>query len=126
MNDYECFCDYEPAEFYSKSEPCARKAHKCCECGKAIQPGEKYEYVRGKWDGHMDFFKTCSRCTALRDHLAAHAKCFCWAHGNLLDDIRETVSSLPYEAVGSGLLFELGRLAVAIKRAPAVAQGAKP
>lgn len=116
----ECFCDYEPAEFYAKSEPKARKERRCCECGKAIQVGQRYEYVRGKWDGEMSFFKTCCRCVALRDHLQAHAKCFCWAHGNLLSDIRGTVEELPIEAVGSGLLFELGRLAVAIKRAPPV------
>jgi len=118
---YDCYCDYDPPEFYNKSEHTARKAHKCKECGKAIQPGQRYEYVRGKWDGCMDFFKTCARCKALRDHLAAHVRCFCWAHGNMLDDARTTVEHLPPEAVGSGLLFELGRLAVAIRRAPRMA-----
>jgi len=113
-----CFCDYEPAEFYCKTEYTARKEHKCAECGRAVEPGQRYEKVVGKWDGRLGFFKTCSRCTALREHLSAHVSCFCWAHGHLLEDIREEVRYLPAEAYGSGLLFELGRMAVAIRRAP--------
>ena len=115
---YDCFCDYEAPAFYSKVEYSARKEHQCEECGKSIQAGERYERVTGKWDGRMDFFKTCSRCTALRDHLKAHVRCFCWAHGSLLENIRTEIDNLPAEAYGSGLLFELGRMAVAIKRAP--------
>lgn len=115
---YECFCDYEAPAFYSKVEYSARKEHQCEECGRAIRTGERYERVSGKWDGRLDVFKTCCRCTALRDHLTAHVRCFCWAHSNLLDDIREEVHNLPPEAYGSGLLFELGRMAVAIRRAP--------
>lgn len=114
----ECFCDYEPADFYSKATHAARKQHQCCECGRAIQAGETYEKVVGKWDGSVGVFKTCSRCTALREHIQAHVPCFCWAHGNLLSDCREEVYHLPREADGSGLRFELGRLAVAIRRAP--------
>jgi hypothetical protein len=117
-DDYACSCDYEPAEFYHKKDRKARKAHKCEECGSAIKPGQRYEHVFGKWDGRLDSFKTCERCIALRDHLAAHVRCFCWAHGNMLEDARNEVENLPHEAVGTGLLFELGRLAVAIKRAP--------
>ncbi len=113
-----CFCDYEPAEFYCKTDYTARKQHQCAECGRVIAAGQRYEKVVAKWDGSLSFFKTCSRCVALREHLAAHVSCFCWAHGNLLDDIREEVMHLPAEACGSGLLFELGRLAVVIRRAP--------
>ncbi|GAA6121494.1 hypothetical protein [Acidovorax sp. FG27] len=115
-----CYCDYDPAEFYSVSVPTARKAHRCDECGRAISPGETYERVIGKWDGSVSVFKTCRRCTALRDHLKAHVPCFCWAHGNLLGDACEEWSNgLSTDAAGSGLMFELGRMAVAIKRAPA-------
>lgn len=114
----ECFCDYDPATFYSRREPKARKLHQCEECGRAIQAGEQYEKVVGKWDGDVSTFKTCSRCTALRDHIKAHVPCFCWAHGNLLQDCRDEVSHLPAAADGTGLYFEIGRLAVAIRRAP--------
>lgn len=114
-----CFCDYDPAEFYSATTPTARKAHRCDECGHAISQGESYERVGAKWDGSLTVFKTCARCTALRQHLKVHAPCFCWAHGNLLDDARETWQHIERDAAGSGLMFELGRMAVAIKRAPA-------
>lgn len=114
----DCFCDYEGPEFYSQRTKTARVLHRCCECDHAIQPGEKYEFVAGKWGGYFNTHKTCNRCVSLRDHVAAHVRCFCFAHENLLDDVRETVRYLPSEAIGSGLLFELGRMAVAIKRAP--------
>lgn len=121
----DCFCDDNvvPA-FYDKTTPRARKAHRCDECGAAIQLGEKYESVKGKWDGDFLFFKTCSRCTALREHVAAHVPCACLSHGALLDDVRDAVQNLPPAACGTGLLFEIGRLAVAIKRAPRQLQGA--
>lgn len=123
MPDRECFCDYEPAEFYHQATHTARKVHRCAECARAIQPGERYERVRAKWDGTVDTVRTCCRCTALRDHLAAHVPCFCWAHHSLLDDIRNEIEALPAEAYGTGLFFELGRLAVAVKRAPLVTIG---
>lgn len=114
-----CFCDYEPASFYSVATPKARKAHRCDECGHAISPGENYERVGAKWEGMVDTFKTCHRCIALRQHLKAHAPCFCWAHGNLLGDAQDTWEHIAHDAAGTGLMFELGRMAVAIKRAPA-------
>ena len=113
-----CFCDYETPEFYDRRQHAARMPHKCSECGKRIAPGESYERAIGKWDGDVGVFKTCCRCVALRECIKAHVPCFCWAHGNLLEDCRSEVDNLPAEAYGTGLLFELGRLAVAIRRAP--------
>lgn len=40
-------------EFYSYSEPVARKQHVCCECYAPILPGEKHFAYRGKWDGDL-------------------------------------------------------------------------
>ncbi|KAF1071996.1 hypothetical protein [Variovorax sp.] len=113
-----CFCDYEPAAFYCATEYTARKEHRCHECGRAIEPGQRYEKAAAKWEGSVSSYKTCSRCVALREHLKAHVSCFCWAHGNMLDDVCNAVQELPLEVRGSGLLFELGRLGVAIRRAP--------
>lgn len=115
---YDCYCDYERPEFYERIQHTARKPHKCEECGCAIQSGEKYERAAGKWDGRFDVFKTCCRCLALREHIAAHVPCFCWSHGGMLEDARNEVENLPHEAIGSGLFFELGRMAIAIRRAP--------
>jgi len=62
----DCFCDYEPPEFYNKYSLRARKVHRCEECGGEIRAGEKYEYVSGKWCGDFSTFKTCERCADLR------------------------------------------------------------
>lgn len=44
----------------------ARKPHKCYECGRAIEPGERYEVASGIWDGRPDRFKTCPDCLSVR------------------------------------------------------------
>jgi len=114
----DCYCEYEEPQFFSKATHKARAQHRCDECYRTIVPGERYERVRGVWDGTFSMYKMCPRCIALRDHLAAHVPCFCWPFTGLLENARETIRSLPREAHGSGFLFELGRMAVAIKRTP--------
>ena len=108
-----CYCDYEPAEFYHQETRKAKKEHKCSECGRAIDAGESYQHVRGKWDGDVGTFKTCPRCLALKDWVAAHVPCFCWAHGNIIEDAIETAAS--YREV-PGFLFGAYRRQVAIRR----------
>jgi hypothetical protein len=49
----------------------AAKEHVCCECGVAIKPGERYEYMRGLWDNNgWTTFRTCAICREIRDHFA--------------------------------------------------------
>lgn len=55
--------------FISESYPVARKKHKCCECGRSIPKGEKYEYVRGCWDGYFSTYRTCLDCESIRKAL---------------------------------------------------------
>jgi hypothetical protein len=43
----------------------ARKIHRCSECGREIQPGERYEYVRG-------LYSDCSTCVEVRKHVFCH------------------------------------------------------
>jgi len=45
----------------------ARKKHVCFECLEDIQAGEKYEYVKGLWDGSYSIYKTCIDCKSIRD-----------------------------------------------------------
>lgn len=62
-----CSIDVESyPEFSITKVITARKAHKCCECHKEINPGEKYEMVVGKWEGEMSRFKTCIPCSSIR------------------------------------------------------------
>lgn len=47
----------EVPEFYSEVCRTARRQHICCETRRAIQPGELYWYISGKWDGRMGVYK---------------------------------------------------------------------
>ena len=82
-----CHCDVNQATVYWPSRPVARKTHRCYECGRQIRPGERYERVRGIWSDGPATFCTCVWCLAQRDRIEAAAECFCWEHGNLLDNI---------------------------------------
>ncbi len=105
-----CACDYDPPSFYSRDVRRARKQHKCFECGGAIFPGDKYEYVSGKWDWFSEFH-TCSRCSDLRTWVTNNLPCFCWAHGNMLEDAREAVEDAHFRARDEvkGIRFGLAR-----------------
>ena len=111
----ECVCDYDPASVYEAVDRIARKQHRCYECGRPIWPGEAYEKVFGIWyDEGPQTFKTCVRCLALREFVQSNVKCFCWAHGNVIDDALETARH--YHEQGNGLLFGAYRRYVAIQR----------
>lgn len=114
---YDCFCDYDAPAFYNRTTPKARKAHKCYECGGPILPGETYESVTGKWD-YVDTFKTCEHCVNLRTWVKNNVPCVCWAHGNLHEDLRETVNEAWYRAgaEAAGLRFGFLRRMVAIDK----------
>lgn len=114
----DCYCDYDPPEFFSSSTPRARRAHKCYECSGAITPGERYERAAGKWDGYFSTFVTCERCYNIRTWVQNNLPCFCWAYGNVIDDaieaVREAAFGAPAET--AGLRFGLGRLLVKLRR----------
>ena len=104
-----CYCDFDGPEFVSITRPIARKSHKCCECGCAIDKGDRYEYVAGKWEGYLDTFKICVHCLVIRDHIDAGAECFCWAYGGLFEGIREWIDYQAY-TFKPGYLFGVLRL----------------
>jgi hypothetical protein len=101
---YDCACDYDAPEFYHREIRRARKPHKCAECSGPIPVGQQYEYVRGKWEGYVDNFKTCERCVDLRTWVKNNVPCLCWAHGNTIEDCQEAVFEAahraPQETVG--------------------------
>lgn len=112
----ECVCDSYSWP-YSAALRTARKEHGCYECGRKIQPGERYEYVWGVCEGEAFVSKTCPRCLALREWVTAHVPCFCWAHGHIIEDAENTVEEYAHEA--PGLRFGLLRHKVLIGRGPA-------
>lgn len=97
----ECYCDYgESPDVYSTSEHRARLQHRCYECGSPILPGERYERTAMLYEGSWDIAKTCHRCLDLRVYVQAHAPCFCWLHGSMLDDAAEVINEYGRESFG--------------------------
>jgi hypothetical protein len=117
----DCFCDYDPPRFYVATMPRAKKAHRCDECGGAIACGQTYENVSGFWE-FFNTFKTCQRCVDLRTWVGNNVPCFCWAHGNLEEDMRETINEAARRAPDEtrGLRFGFLRRIVLRNRAIAV------
>lgn len=111
MTAIDCFCDYNPPTFYDRVVRTARKVHQCYECGGKIAVGEKYENVAGLWEGSFSVFKTCERCVDIRTWVKNSVPCFCWAHGNMTEDAKETVEEAAYRAPQEtvGLRFGLLR-----------------
>lgn len=114
---YGCYCDYDSYStiYEATIVKAARKEHECYECRRRILPGESYESVFAVTDGEASTTKTCSHCLALREWVKAHVPCFCWAHGNVMEDAIETARGYAHEA--PGLLFGAYRRQVAIRRA---------
>jgi hypothetical protein len=79
--------DLDPPDFLFSKTVVARKVYKCCECGEPIEPGQKYQRVRGKWDEKLDEFKSCLSCAEIREAFS----CDGWIYGNLWENITETM-----------------------------------
>jgi hypothetical protein len=83
--------DYDPPDVYWLKWVKARKEHACCECKRTIAPGERYEYVSGKWDGRMGAFHTCAECSDIATSLACDGDRM---HGGLweaMDEVGDTI-----------------------------------
>jgi hypothetical protein len=63
----DIFASENGPDVISIDNPIARKQHYCCECGDKIIKGEKYELVKGCWEGSWLRFKTCMFCVKLRE-----------------------------------------------------------
>lgn len=110
---YDCYCDYDMPSWISSRRVKARKVHKCYECRAPILAGESYEYVSGKWDDFRDFH-TCERCLELRQWATISVPCFCWAYGDLHNNVQEMVEQIAPTI--PGFFMEYGRRMIAIRR----------
>lgn len=119
----DCYCDYDRPSVYSSKIVRAKKEYQCCECFKPIRVGERHEYAFGVHDGDTYQPRTCLGCVNIRQFVSINIPCFCWAHGNLIEDAKNIVEAAYHEAPDEvrGLAFGLGRLLVASKRARAAA-----
>lgn len=65
----------------------AKKEHRCKECKRTIEPGERYSYETFHWDGEFHVHKTCEHCIVVRDWL--QAECGGWLFGGVEEDFDE-------------------------------------
>ncbi len=80
---FSCGCDEGPEWLRAKTVR-AMKQHRCCECGDRINVGDVHEYVVGKWDKTISQFRTCERCSDLRQ--AYVDLDYCFHYGTLWED----------------------------------------
>lgn len=100
MSDHSCDCGGEYPDVGRTEMRIARKQHKCYECSKAIQKDERYEFNTQLYDSHWSVAKTCCRCLAVREYVEAHAPCFCWMYGSMLDDAKAVIEEHGHESAG--------------------------
>lgn len=96
----DCSCDIldgldegESPEFFEEKEIAAKTPHKCGECGREINKGEKYLRAVGKWDGVISTYKTCSDCKSIREQFFCKSGDF----GYIFYDLREYISEVDGE-----------------------------
>lgn len=122
----DCFCDYDPAEFYHQEIRKAHKLHKCDECAGFIAIGEQYEHVRGKWEGSIDTYDTCQRCFDIWQWTKNNVPCLCWAHGNRIEDCRSAIEEATWRADEETKGLRFGFLRRLVKRDKFNAQRSLP
>ena len=86
----------------------ARTAHACGECDRQIQPGERYRYDTGLYEGSWNCHCTCEHCSVAMKWLSVN--CGGWMFGGVLLDIEEHPPEYPE------LAFGLLRLVVGMRR----------
>lgn len=116
---YDCYCDYDAPSVFSSKTVAARKPHRCDECPRVIQPGERYLYSFGVWDGYPSSHYTCSDCREIQRFVTGNLPCFCWESGNLIEGAKEAISEAYSRARDEvqGVAFGFGRLLVKARRA---------
>lgn len=79
--------DSEPLTLLVDAQPLARKSHRCGECGRVIEPTERYERHEGVCDGEWETHKTCLHCVAVRKWLSR--VCRGWVYTMVDEDLLE-------------------------------------
>lgn len=104
--------DAEPCEFYQRRVITSRKAYKCCECGREISKGEKYQNASMKAEGRFYIYKTCIHCHTAS--LWLEEVCGGYLHEGLIEELEEHLSEYNYEGEKMRMMF-VARCLVGIK-----------
>ena len=104
-------CDF--VEVLREAEPTARKAHKCRECNRQIDQGEKHAMaIYRDHDGKPVTYRCCAGRKVAREWLSD--QCGGYVYGGVLDDLQE---HLDYDDRNEGLdRRRLARLIVGMRR----------
>jgi len=76
-------------EMFTCLKRVAKKAHRCSECGKTIEPGSKYLCESMLHEGTFTRFKTCEDCRSLRASFFGAGWVFTQLWSDLDDHIHE-------------------------------------
>lgn len=68
----DIYDDGFPPAVFCAHDRIARKAHRCDECYRDIEPTEQYREERGLWDGEWSTWRTCADCISVRDAMTCH------------------------------------------------------
>lgn len=105
-------CMIEGADGYAvvlKDKHCvARKNHKCSECRRIIQSGEKYHLESLVFEREFSAHKTCSHCSVMRQWLIENCS------GFVYEGVREDIWEHAQEYDNMGMKFL--RAAVGMRR----------
>lgn len=83
------YCDVdECCTLLSSTRPLARKEHKCYECKRVINKGEKYLREVTLFDGIVETWKTCVDCESLRSNFFSRGYYF----GDIIYMLREHIN----------------------------------
>ena len=86
--------DQELPSIANEDYPKANREHRCCECMRKISRGDKYQRIKGCWDGEWATYKTCMDCVDLR-HQVTDPTEGAPAFGCLVEALQEHGLSLP-------------------------------
>lgn len=65
-----------PAQIWESDIRKAAKPHRCCECGRVIEKGQKYEYYSMLFDGSWSHYNTCLICMEIADAFCCDGRLF--------------------------------------------------
>jgi hypothetical protein len=75
-----------PADIWESNIVKARRNYKCCECGRPIERGAKYERYDILFDGKWSHYRTCVLCAEISSAFCCDGRLF----GNLWNDFDES------------------------------------
>ncbi|CRI56376.1 hypothetical protein [Pseudomonas sp. CCOS 191] len=107
--------------FHTEAHRVARKRHTCTECRGHIEPGDRYEFVSGLWEGDVSTYKTCADCETARDFYVNELNSTefrdveygAYCYSEVRCDLEEAATEIPS---GTGLKFRAYRHVVGMRR----------